>query len=373
MLQYITAGESHNKYLTAILEGMPSGLKVDLAFIQAELARRQRGYGRGGRMKLEKDEVEITAGVLNGVTTGAPIGLLLSNREVKIHELPELFRPRPGHADLAGSLKYNTGIRAILERASARETAMRVAVGSVARLFLAAFDIAVASHVVRIGKAALPVQEDVSFDSIQAAKKSEMNCRSGEFEKEVIREIESAKKKGDTLGGLFEVRVKGVPVGLGSHVHYSRKLDGRLARAILSIQAVKGVEFGLGFQMASSFGSEVHDEIFYHGDKGYFRKTNRAGGIEGGMSNGEEICLRGVMKPISTLIKPLRSVNMKTKKPEEASYERSDICTVPACSVIAEALTAYEIADAFLEKFGGDSLAEVTRNYQGYLKQVARS
>lgn len=373
MLHYITCGESHNRYLAAILEGMPSGLEVDMAKLQEELARRQKGYGRGGRMKLEKDEVEIISGLLKGKTTGAPVGFLLANKEVKIHEMPDLFRPRPGHADLAGSLKYHTGIREILERASARETAMRVAMGSLTRLFLDCFGIEVASHVIRIGRAALTDEGKLSFESIQKARHSDMNCVSEEFEKSVIREIEGAKKKGDTLGGVFEVRVKGAPVGLGSHVHYDRKLDGRLAQALLSIQAVKGVEFGLGFEMALRYGSEVHDEIFYHKDRGYYRKTNRAGGIEGGMTNGEEIVVRAVMKPISTLIKPLRSVNMKTKEPEEASYERSDISTVPACSVIAEAVVAFEVTRAFLEKFGGDSMTEIKRNYEGYQRQVAKS
>ncbi len=373
MLQYITCGESHNRCLAAILEGMPSGVTVNMDLIQDELARRQKGYGRGGRMKLEKDEVDLISGVLKEKTTGAPIGFLLANKEVKINELPELFRPRPGHADLTGSLKYDIGIRAILERASARETSMRVAIGALPRQLLSVFDIEVASHVVQVGKVILPHQEGISFQSIKNARRSEMNCVSKEFENAMIREIEIAKKKGDTLGGIFEVRVKGVPVGLGSHVHYKRKLDGRLAKAILSIQAVKGVEFGLGFGMASRYGSEVHDEIFYSRERGYFRKTNRAGGIEGGMSNGEEIVLKGAMKPISTLIKPLRSVNMKTKEGEKASYERSDISTLPACSVIADAVVAFEIANVFLEKFGGDSMTEIKRNYEGYKRQLARS
>ncbi len=373
MLQYITCGESHNRYLAAILEGMPSGLSIDIALIQEELARRQKGYGRGGRMKLEKDEVEIISGVLKGKTTGAPIGFLLANKEVKIDELPELFRPRPGHADLTGSLKYHSSIRPILERSSARETSMRVAMGALTKQLLSLFHVEVASHVTQVGKTVLQDQNKISFERIGKARESEMNCVSKDFESAVIREIEIAKKKGDTLGGTFEARVKGVPVGLGSHVHHERKLDGRLAQAILSIQAVKGVEFGLGFGMASRYGSEVHDEIFYSKGRGYFRKTNRAGGIEGGMSNGEEIVVRGVMKPISTLIKPLRSVNMKTKKPEKASYERSDISTLPACSVIAEAVVAYEIARAFLEKFGGDSITEIERNFEGYKKQLLHS
>jgi len=372
MLEFITSGESHNKYLMALLQGMPSGLPFDEERLQTELARRQKGYGRGGRMKLERDRVEITSGVLKGKTTGAPIGFLLANKEVKIDRMPELLRPRPGHADLTGALKYNQGIRPILERASARETAMRVAVGSMARQLLDAFDIEIASHVVSVGKASLK-ERDIDFKEVKKASKSDMNCVSGAFEKQAIKEIEIAKKKGDTLGGVFEVRVSNVPVGLGTHVHWNRKLDARIAQAIISIQAVKGVEFGMGFETGEHYGSDVHDEIFYTKKRGYYRKTNHAGGFEGSMTNGAEIVVRGVMKPISTLIKPLRSVNMKTKRMEKAAYERSDISTLPACSVIAESVVAFEVADAFLEKFGGDSLAEIKRNYKGYMSQVARS
>lgn len=370
MLQYLTCGESHNKYLTAILEGMPSGLPVDLELIQEELARRQKGYGRGGRMVIERDAVAVTSGVLKGKTTGAPVGFLLANKEVRIDELPELFRPRPGHADLSGALKYGGGIRAVLERASARETSMRVAVGALTRQLLALCGIEVASHVVQVGRAVLSSGNTVPFEKVKAARGSEMNCVSKKFEKELMKEIGAARKKGDTLGGVFEVRVKGVPVGLGSHVHYERKLDARLALAMLSVQGIKGVEFGMGFGIAPRLGSGVHDEIFYEKGRGYFRKTNRAGGIEGGMSNGEEIVLRAVMKPISTLSKPLRSVNMRTKEAEKASYERSDISAVAAASVIGEASVAFEITRAFLEKFGGDSVCEVRRNFEGYLKQV---
>lgn len=369
MLKFITSGESHNKYLIALLEGMPSGLPYDDERLQLELARRQMGYGRGGRMLLEKDRVEITSGVLKKKTTGAPIGFLLANKEVKIDLMPELERPRPGHADLTGALKYDGGIRQILERASARETSVRVAVGSMARQLLEAFDIQIASHVTQVGKAVL-AEKNIKFEKIVQARKSSMNCVLPDFEKAAIHEIRIAKQKGDTLGGVFEVRVKGVPVGLGSHVHWDRKLDARIAQAILSIQAVKGVEFGIGFEMGRLYGSEVHDEIFYSKKRGYYRKTNHAGGFEGGMTNGAEIVVSGVMKPISTLVKPLRSVNMRTKKMEKACYERSDVSTLPACSVIGEAVVAYEVACAFLEKFGGDSMREIKRNYQGYLKQI---
>jgi len=373
MLQYMTCGESHNRYLTAILEGMPSGLEVDLEIVQEELARRQKGYGRGGRMAIEKDAVAITSGVLRGKTTGAPIGFLLANKEVRIDELPDLHRPRPGHADLAGAVKYDVSIRAVLERASARETAMRVAVGALARQLLALFGIEVASHVVCVGRASLGSSNPLPFEKIKSARGSEMNCVSGNFEKELMKKIDAARKKGDTLGGVFEVRAKGVPVGLGSHVHYERKLDARLALSVMSLQGIKGVEFGLGFGITPKSGSEVHDEIFYGKGRGYFRKTNRAGGIEGGISNGEEIVLRAVMKPISTLARPLRSVNMETKEPEKASYERSDVSAVPAASVIGEAAVAFEIARAFLEKFGGDSVGEIRRNFEGYLKQIKRA
>jgi len=373
MLEFMTCGESHNKYLMAILEGMPSGLRVDVERIHEELCRRQKGYGRGARMKIEQDEIAIVSGVIGGKTTGAPVGFLLANRETKLGELPELFRPRPGHADLAGALKYATGIRAILERASARETVLRVAIGGLVRQLLSGFGIEIASHVTRVGEAGLSGNGPVSFDQIKRARDSAMNCVSARLEAEMIREIDQARKKGDTLGGVFEVRAKGVPVGLGSHVHYARKLDARIAQAVLSIQAVKGVEFGLGFELGTLRGSRSHDEIFYGKNRGYFRKTNHAGGIEGGMSNGEEIVLRAVMKPISTLARPLRSVNMKTRKTEKASYERSDISAVPAASVIAEAAVAFEISRAFLEKFGGDSVREIERNLRGYLKQLRNS
>jgi chorismate synthase len=350
---------------------MPSGLGVDAAFINEDLARRQKGFGRGGRQKIEKDKIEITGGVYKGLTTGAPIGLLLPNQDVTIHELPQLFRPRPGHADLAGALKYHQGIREVLERASARETAMRVAVGALAKLFLREFGIGTASHVVQIGKAKLK-HENVSFDEIFTAREdSEVNCVSRDTEKQMIGEIQLAMKNKDTVGGQYEIRVRGVPIGLGSHVHYKRKLDGRIAQALMSMQSVKAVEFGLGVAEAETPGSQAHDEIFYDSKRGYYHKTNRAGGVTGGMTNGNELLIRATMKPISTLRQELRSVNMKTKKDEKADFERSDVCAVPAGSVIGEAIVAFEVADAMLEKFGGDSIVETKRNYEGYLKQVA--
>ena len=372
MLQFLTCGESHGKYLTAILEGMPSGLEMDLDFINHELSKRQKGYGRGGRQKIENDQIEITGGVYKGKTTGAPIGLMIENKDVKIDELPELLRPRPGHADLAGALKYNEGIREILERASARETAIRVAVGGVTKLFLQKFKIETVGHVVQIGKAKL--EEEVTFDQILKRREgSEVNCISREAEKLMVAEIQKAMKNKDTVGGKYEIRARGIPIGLGSHVHYKRKLDGRIAQALMSMQSVKAVEFGLGGLEAETHGSEAHDEIFYDSKRGYYHKTNRAGGITGGMTNGAEILVRATMKPISTLRRELRSVNMKTKKEEKADFERSDVCAVPAGSVIGEAIVAFEIADAFLEKFGGDSMPETKRNYEGYLHQLAKS
>ncbi len=373
ILQFITSGESHGAYLSAILQGMPSGIPIDQALINRELWRRQQGYGRGGRQQIEKDEVLLSAGVYKGKTTGAPIGFLLANKDVKIDKLPQLSRPRPGHADLAGSLKYHEGIREILERASARETAMRVSVGALAKIFLKQFGIEVISHVVQIGSAQVE-EKEISFEDILKKRDaSEVGCVSKKAETEMVKAIRTALDDRNTLGGVYEVRVKGAPLGLGSHVHYERKLDARLGLALLSMQSVKAVEFGLGTKLASTPGSKAHDEIVYEKGKGYRHATNRAGGIEGGMSNGEEIVVRATMKPISTLRRPLKSVNMETKKEEKADFERSDICAVPAGGVIGESIVAFEIADAFLEKFGGDSLRETSRNYKGYLKQLLES
>ena len=372
MLQFITCGESHGKYLSATLEGIPSGLPIDLDFVNHELWRRQQGFGRGGRQKIEKDAVEIFGGVYRGKTTGAPIGFLLANKDFKINEMPELLRPRPGHADLAGALKYHEGIREILERASARETAMRVAIGAVSKLFLKEFKIEVAGHVIQIGKAKM--EEEVSFNEILKKRDgSEVNCITPAVEKLMVAEIKTAMKNKDTIGGKYEIRVRGVPIGLGTHVHYKRKLDGRIAQGLMSMQSVKAVEFGLGVLEAETPGSQAHDEIFYDPKRGYYHKTNRAGGITGGMTNGNEILVRATMKPISTLRRELASVNMKTKQPEKADFERSDVCAVPAGSVIGEAIVAFEVGDAFLEKFSGDSISETSRNYKGYLDQLAKS
>jgi len=384
MLRYLTAGESHGKLLATILEGIPAGLDLLEGDINHELARRQIGYGRGKRMEIEKDEVEITSGVRLGKTLGSPITLLIKNRDwenwkklMSIHpldkgEVEQFNCPRPGHADLAGALKYNQeDIRNIVERSSARETTSRVAAGAVVKKFLSEFEIKVMSYVVEVRgiKAEIP---DLPLEEIFLwSEDSQLRCPDKIAELKMKDKIDEAKNKGDSVGGIFEVIVKGVPPGLGSFMQWDLRLDGRLAQAVMSIPAVKGVEIGMGFEASRVFGSQVHDEIFYdHSHTRFFHRTNRAGGIEGGVSNGENIIIRAAMKPISTLYSPLKSVNIVTKEPELATVERSDICRVPSASVIAEAAVAIEIGRAFLEKFGGDSLNETRRNYQGYLTQL---
>ncbi len=379
MLRYLTAGESHGELLMGIIEGIPSGLLIRVTDIDRDLARRQVGYGRGGRMKIEKDSVKIYTGVRWGRTLGSPVGLMIRNKDWEnwrdkmspdpmfLNSADPVTRPRPGHADLAGALKYGANdIRNILERSSARETAMRVAVGAVAKRLLAEFGIDVVSHVLSIGGVFAKVPK-ASFQEIKKkAEASELRCADHEAEKRMMKKIDEAMAAGDTLGGVFELIITGVPVGLGSHVHWDRKLDGRLAASLMSIQAIKGVEVGAGFGVAYKPGSQVHDEILWSKKEGFYRKTNMAGGIEGGMSNGETIVLRAAMKPIPTLYKPLRSVDMASKKPFKASIERSDACAVPAAGVVAEATAAFEIASAMIEKFGGDSIEEMKRNYHGY-------
>jgi len=399
MLRYLTAGESHGRLLSAVVEGMPAGLSLAASHIDAELARRQGGYGRGGRMKIEADRVEITSGVRLGRTIGSPIGLEIGNRDsenwaeaMAVAAPPgridarEVTRPRPGHADLAGALKYRAGdLRDILERSSARETAARVAVGAVARRLLDEFGIRVYSWVTCIGAESWrPRGRSDPALLFKRAEGSVVRSPGRAATARMKKEIDRAKKAGDSLGGVFEVVVTGVAPGLGSHVHSDRKLDARLAGALMSIQAIKGVEVGVGFRAASLPGSKVHDEIFYRGAKkrardrywpssgGFYRRTNHAGGIEGGMSNGEAIVLRAVMKPIPTLYRPLRSVDVRTKRPFRASVERSDVCAVPAAAVVAESAAAFEVARAFLEKFGGDSVFEIRRNYRGFLDQIRR-
>ncbi|MBI4313921.1 MAG: chorismate synthase [Candidatus Omnitrophica bacterium] len=373
-MRYLTAGESHGKCLVAILEGMPANLSIDPGRINHELKRRQQGYGRGGRMMIEQDAVQILSGVRRGKTIGSPIALEIANRDFSIDQLPAVTRPRPGHADLTGALKYDQhDVRSILERASARETAARVAVGAVARILLEQFEIDLVSHVVRVGGIdAAPVQD---LDVARLRKKVEgsvLRCADSAAEKKMVKLIDAAKAAGDTLGGTLEVVVQGVPPGLGSHVHYDRKLDARLAGSLMSIQAIKAVEMGEGVRVSQVRGSELHDQIFYEKGKGFYRKTGRAGGFEGGMTTGGPIVLRVHMKPLSTLRRPLKSVDIKTKQPFVATVERSDVSAVPAAGVIAEAVTAFEIANALTEKFGGDSVGEMTRNWKQYLQQVKK-
>ncbi len=373
MLKFLTAGESHGSYLVGILEGLPAGLRIDKRNIDAALARRQKGYGRGARMKIEKDTVEILAGLRKGKTIGSPVALLIKNKDFKIDILPSLICPRPGHADLAGALKYNTkDARDVLERASARETAMRLALGVICQTFLQQFKIEIISHVTGIGRAYART-EKLSFNQIrQKAAQSSLCCADKSAEAEMIKEIKQAQKEGDSLGGSFEVIALNLPVGLGSYAHWERRLDGRLAQGLMSIPAIKGVEIGAALLNATLRGSQVHDAIFYTRDKGFFRKTNWAGGLEGGVTNGEPLILRCAMKPIATLIRPLASVNIRSKRSSQASVQRADVCAVAAASVVGEAMVAYCLAQAMLEKFSGDCLAETKRNYQGYLKQVKK-
>src|SRR5213595_687465 len=379
--RFTTAGESHVRGLVAILEGIPAGLPVPTERINAELKRRMGGYGRGARMKIEADQIEWLAGVRAGETLGSPIAMLVWNRDWEHWQdvmAPEadaggserrrqVTRPRPGHADLAGALKYDReDARDILERASARETAARVACGAVSKVLLTHFGIEIGSHVVELGGIAATTRPPLPAPLNQAADASPVRCLDPAAEQEMIARIDAAKAAGDTLGGVVEVVAAGVPVGLGSHVSWDRKLDGRLAQALMSIPAVKGVELGLGFEAARRKGSEVHDEIL----PGLARATNRAGGTEGGMTTGEPLVLRVAMKPISTLMSPLKTVDLKTGAPAQAQSERSDVTAVPAMGVIAEAMVALVLAQALVEKFGGDALSEMKRNFVGYIAQV---
>ena len=346
MLRFLTAGESHGRALLAILEGMPAGLKINEQSINQELSRRQSGYGRGKRMKIERDKIKIICGLKKSYTLGSPIGLCIENKDFSIERLPKVVCPRPGHADLAGVLKYGFGdIRNVLERASARETAVRVALGAICKLFLREFKIKISSRVLTVGGKLTP----------------------GEMKKKIIK----AKSNQDTVGGIFEVMVKTIPCGLGSYVHWDRRIDARVAAAIMSIPGIKAVEIGAGFRYAKDFGSSLHDAIYYSKTKGFHRQTNNAGGIEGGVTNGEPLVVRACMKPIATLMKPLDSVNIITKKSSKANVERSDICVVQAAAVIAENSLAYVISDCLLEKFGADCLGDIKDNYRIYLKRIS--
>ena len=375
MLRYMTAGESHGKGLLALIEGVPAGLKLDGRDIDSELKRRMKGYGRGKRMSIESDRAEIISGCRKGRTIGSPVGIFIQNRDFKIDSLPDVLDPRPGHADLAGVMKYSfTDARDVLERASARETASRVACGAVARVFLREFGIEVLSHVLSVGKVEAEPGK-LSFNEIQkrTANFGKLNCADPKAEKLMCLEIDRAALKGDTLGGSFEVIVSQVPPGLGSYVQWDRRIDAALARALMSIPAVKAVSIGMGIEGSGLAGSALHDTIVYNKKKKSFsRLSNNAGGIEGGVTNGEEVRVRGFMKPIATLSSPLGTINLKTKKSSKASRERSDVCAVPACSVVAEAVTAVEIASAFMEKFGSDSVSEISRNYLGYLEALKK-
>lgn len=383
MLRYLNAGESHGRGLMAVVEGVPSGLPVTAEGINADLIRRQGGYGRGGRMRIEKDRIEFICGVRKGKTLGNPLGLLIWNKDwenwkdiMASEPGPPstervVTRPRPGHADLVGAIKYgHSDIRNVLEKASARETAIRVAIGGVAKSLLAEFDMRVVSYTMDIGGVAAPSPNDPLI-AYEHAEQSEVRCHDPETAKKMVEQIRAAKHKGDSLGGIFEVVVTNVPIGLGTYAQWDRRLSARLAFAAMSIQAMKGVEIGMGFESARRFGSEVHDDIYFDKATGQFiRKSNNAGGLEGGITNGQPIVLRVAMKPIATLYTPKDSVDIETKEPFEATVERSDICTVPAAGVVGEAVIAYEMANALIEKFGGDTLDEMKRNFEAYQEYV---
>jgi len=381
MLRFLDAGESHGKCLISIIEGLPAGLSLEEKKINLNLIRRQGGYGRGKRMKIEQDQVEILSGLVEGKTIGSPLGLMIKNKDWENWQdkkYPSLNIPRPGHADFNGAIKYGfEDVRKVLERASARQTAMRVAIGSVAQQFLEEFNLNVFSYVLRIGQ--VKARRIISFNpKIKSEiKKSPVYCLDGIASIGMCREIDRAQEKGNTLGGVFEVVITDVPIGLGSYVEWDRRLDARLASAFMSIPGVKAVEIGKGIESSEKKGSDVHDEIFVHqklekNSSRYYRKANRAGGIEGGVTNGEEVVIRAYIKPIPTLFNPLHSIDFTTKKGTKAIYQRSDICVVPAASVVGEAVAAWEIAVAFLEKFGGDSLLEIKENYKNYKKRLQK-
>lgn len=381
MLRYFTAGETHGKCLTVIVEGMPSNVKIDLNKINEALAKRQQGYGRGGRMKIEKDAAEILSGVRGGLTLGSPIAIRINNRDWANWEAVmgteestgerAVDCPRPGHADLTGGIKYDhKDLRNVLERASARETAARVAVGALVRQALEPFGIEFKSHVKRIG-AVFDTDEVTTEGFFERASVSPVGFSNEEAAKKAMEYIDKIKADGESVGGVVETVVTGVPAGLGSYVHYDRKLDAKLAFAVMSVQAIKGVEIGMGFGVSKTHGSNVHDQIDCN-ENGYYRRTNNAGGIEGGMSNGEPIRISAAMKPIPTLYNPLDTVNIKDKSKQKASVERSDVCAVPACSVVVEAAVAFEITKAFLEKFSGDCMEDVKAYYDAYIARIKR-
>jgi chorismate synthase len=379
MLRFLTSGESHGPALTVVVEGLPAGLPIDRAAIDADLKRRQGGYGRGGRMKIESDSVEVLAGIRHGRTLGSPVTLLIRNKDYEnwrdvmspdpappaAAERRALKRPRPGHADLAGAMKYDTlDLRNVLERASARETTSRVAAGALAKALLAQAGVTIRSHVLAIGRAALAPERTVGFDELERVDLSPVRCVDAEAARAMIAEIDRAKQDGDSVGGAFEVVATGVPPGLGSFAQWDRRLDGRIAQGLMSIPAVKAVSIGAGFRAAETRGSAFHDEILFEQERGLVRPSNRAGGLEGGVTNGEELRAQCIIKPIPTLVMPLRSVDLRTKEAQSASVERSDTCVVPAAGVVGEAMLALVLADALLEKCGGDSLAELLDHLQ---------
>ena len=372
MLRFLTSGESHGRGLLVVVEGMPAGVPVSEDAINEQLARRQRGYGRGGRMQIEQDRAEIYAGVMSGTTIGAPVGLAIGNKDWRKDE-PPITRPRPGHADLAGALKYHfDDVRRVLERSSARETVSRVAAGALARILLAQFGITLFSHVVELGGIAAERRPERIEDIPAIAEASPVRCADPDAEQRMITAIDEAKARGDTLGGVFEVVVLGLPVGLGTYVHWDRRLDGRLAQAMVSINAMKGVEIGRGFEEARLPGSAAHDEIFYEAGRGFYRRTNQSGGTEGGMTTGEPLVVRVAMKPLSTLRSPLASVDIVTKERVEAAVVRSDVTAVPAAGVIGEAMASIVLADAMLDKFGGDSLDQIRVAYDAHRRWTER-
>ncbi len=381
MLRFLTAGESHGPGLLAIVEGIPAGLKIKADEIDRELARRKQGHGRGGRMDIEKDKVEILSGIRHGKTIGTPISLHIRNLDWKnwrdvmaieksVKKHAKLTRPRPGHADFAGYLKYGfDDIRNVIERASARETAVRVAVGAIAKLLLEEFNVSVLSNVISIGE----VETEKLIEGVSDKRKtdnSKVRTIDGKAGRKMMEEIDKAAEQGETLGGLFEVVVFGVIPGLGNYTQWDKRLDGNLARALMSIPAIKGVQIGEGYKLAGVYGSQAHDELLYSGDNGFFRKTNKAGGLEGGVTNGEPVCMTIAMKPIPTLGRPLKTVDLKTKKEAKAQKERADVCAVPSAAVIGESVVAIEIANTYLEKFGGDSIAETKRSHKAYVEAL---
>jgi chorismate synthase len=381
-IRFTTAGESHGPGLTAVVEGLPAGIEVTPEDIDRDLARRQLGHGRGGRMKIEKDRAEVTSGIRHGRTLGSPIALRIANRdyanwEERMNPWPvdadvdEVHLPRPGHADLAGVQKYGfSDVRNVLERASARETTARVAAGALAKVYLRAFGVEIRSHVTQIGAVAAPLRDDLTAADFEGVDESPVRCLDADASVAMVEEINGARKANESLGGIYETVAFDVTPGIGSHVSWDTRLDGRLAAAIMSIQAMKGVGIGHGFDLAGRVGSKAHDEIFYDDERGLYRETNRAGGVEGGMTNGDPVVVRGAMKPLPTLTQPLRSIAIETKQPAQALRERTDSCTVPAAAVVAEAMVALVLADAYKEKLGGDHVDDAVAALRAYEERI---